>query len=397
MKTVLITVLTLALLAPAAGALETQISEPTLKEYIIGFYDGPSLRPGDSYMGDRVVAVDLDLHFAVVETLNPDALAAKANLDSNVRYVEYNDPMYGSVSFTPNDALWNNQYNWGPKKIGAESAWDRTLGSTAVKVSVVDSGVLAAHEDLQGSRFLAGYDYYRNDATPEDNCGHGTHTLSTIAASTNNAKGFAGYAQVTIASHKALDKAFGGCYGSTTALVNALKVSRDGGFHLSSNSWGSTASSSALNDAVNYAAAGGVTIVAAAGNEGPCTNCIGYPWRDTASNVIIVGATDSNDAKASFSNNGAQLDVVAPGVSVGAAYINVKGWGCTNTCYAQLSGTSMATPTTTGVLALIKTLHPTYTTAQLDSQIKSTAVDLGAAGFDNDFGFGRINAAAAVV
>ena len=398
-----LTLVLAALTAPTALALDpgsTEVSVKGAERYIVGFYGTPP--SGDSYLGERVVAADLDLNFLVVETSNAAALRAKAMLDADVRYVEYDDPFWATSSFVPNDYFWGHSANYGPKIVGAPVAWDLTLGSTAVKVAVIDSGVLATHEDLQGARFLAGYDYAEGDATPNDDCGHGTHVLATVASNTNNGKGFAGYAQVTVASLKGLDFVQGGCYGAQTWLVNALKAAADGGYHFSSNSWGG-AGGTAFNDAIAYAFNKGVVMTAAAGNSGPCTSCVGEPWASNGDKVIIVSATNALDAFAttytgstSGSSQGPTVDVSAPGDEIGQAYIQPKGSKCGNACYVKLSGTSMATPAVTGILALVKTLNPTFGYAELDARIKGTSVDLGLVGFDHQHGVGRVNAAAAV-
>ena len=400
----ILTLLVAALAAPTAlaldlGAAETAVQGP--QRYIVGFHGTPPA--GETYLGERVVARDLDLNFLVVETNSAAGLKAKAILDENVRYVEYDDPFWARSSFVPNDYFWTHSSNYGPKIVGAPLSWDLTLGSTAVKVAVIDSGVLATHEDLQGTRFVAGYDYAEGDATPNDDCGHGTHVLATVASNINNAKGFAGYAQVTVASLKGLDFVQGGCYGAQSWLAGALKGAADGGYHFSSNSWGGSTSSTTYNDAIAYAFNKGVVMTAAAGNSGPCTSCVGEPWVSNGDKVIIVSATNALDAFAttytgstSGSSQGPTVDVSAPGDEIGQAYIQPKGSKCANACYVKLSGTSMATPAVTGILALVKTLNPSFGYAELDARIKGTSVDLGLIGFDDQYGFGRVNAAAAV-
>lgn len=361
---------------------------PAVDHWMVGFHEMPLTLSGE-YLGQRIVREDEALRFVVVEVRDP-SFFVRVQQDKNVRYSEWDDPFFGKAFFTPNDAQYNNAGHWGTKKIKADLAWDRTLGSVSVKVAVIDSGLLKTHEEFAGSgRVLQGYDFDDGDSDPNDNCGHGTHVTGTIGATINNAKGIAGLAQVTILPVKGLDNnLIILCSGGTSQLASALRYARDQGAHFSSNSWGG-GSSTGITDAINYAHAGGVTQVAAAGNDGSCTNCVSEPWKSNAAKVIIVSSTTSTDTFSSFSSEGPQVDVAAPGSSIYSSYN-----GGTSS-YSTLSGTSMATPHVTGTLALVKTLNPSFTFNDLDNRIKTTAVDLGAAGFDNRFGYGRINADAA--
>ena len=129
----------------------------------------------------------------------------------------------------------------------------------------------------------------------------------------------------------------------------------------------------------------GVTIIAAAGNDGD--GSIDYPC--AFRHVICVGATDNGDGHAPFSNVNAYVDISAPGVSVASTY---PPFGCPGypLCYWQMSGTSMATPRVAGVAALVLSAWPAYTPDQIEAALENTAVDLGTAGRDDLFGYGRV-------
>lgn len=366
---------------------------PALPEdrYIVAFYKDPFLKEGQTYMGEPIVAVDHELLYIVVVTDTFPLFEARVMMDDNVRYLQWDNPHYGSIDLVPNDSRYGDAGHWGSKKIGAESAWDRTTGSTSVKVAMIDSGLNKAHEDITGSRVLAGWDYHNGDSDPNDESGcsyHGTHTTGTAGATINNARGIAGMSQHTILPFKALGSSWFGCTGSSTGLANALKAAGDQGAHVSSNSWGGGGVDSLLNDAIQYAHDRGVIHIAAAGNSGPCTNCVSEPWKSKASIVTIVASTTETDGQSSFSSEGAEIDVAAPGSNILSTTSGTSGYG-------SLSGTSMATPHVAGTAALIKALNPSWTFSQVDSQLKSTSVDLGPAGHDHDFGYGRISAAAA--
>ncbi|HWG91445.1 MAG TPA: S8 family serine peptidase [Candidatus Thermoplasmatota archaeon] len=388
-----IAIATLFVLAPAASAnlVDVAITAPAAPgAYIVGFHEMPDLTVGDSYNGAEITSTTPDLRFITVNVENFATFQAASLLDENVRYIE-TDVSDHKLHFVPNDYYWSHSSNWAFNKIGAPTAWDKTLGTTAVKNGHVDSGLNKGHEEYAGqSRVLGGWDFYSGDNNPDDGRGcswHGTHTTGSAAATINNGKGFPGMAQMQILPVKIFGG--GGCLAaSVTNLANALKYVGDQGAHVSSNSWGGGSYSTAINDAIIYSFNKGVIFVAAAGNS-DCTNCIGNPWKPVADKVIIVTATDVNDNGASFNSEGPEVDISAPGVDIGQSTSGTNG-------YHIMSGTSMATPHVTGLVGLIKTLNPSYGYSQIDNRIKSTAVDLGPAGHDSTFGYGRINAAAAV-
>lgn len=359
--------------------------------YIVGFSKDPGLKPGDTYMGAPVVEVNHALVFIVVTVRDVELFQLRVREDANAVYVEWDNPAYASIDFVPNDARYNDAGHWGSKKIGAEAAWDRTLGATSVKVAMIDSGVNRNHEDLTGSRLLQGWDFHNGDSDPNDESGcswHGSHTTGTAGATINNGVGIAGLSQHTMLPIKALGSSVWGCTGSDSGLSNALQYAADQGAHISSNSWGGGGASTTLQNAIQYAVDRGVMVIAAAGNDGPCTNCVSEPWKSKASVVTIVASTTSSDGQSSFSNEGAEIDVAAPGSNILSIAGGTNG-------YASLSGTSMATPHVSGAAALVKALNPSWSAGQIDQRLKDTAVDLGAGGFDHDFGHGRINVDAA--
>ncbi|HWH09482.1 MAG TPA: S8 family serine peptidase, partial [Candidatus Thermoplasmatota archaeon] len=369
--------------------------------FLVGFHDAPGYAVGDAYDGHRVVAVDEDLRFIVVETSAVDALRLKALGDASVRYLE-SDESDHRLHLVPNDALWNDPGMYGARIIGAPLAWDVTTGSTAVKVAHIDSGVRRTHEDLAGGRVLQGYDFYNNDPEPDDHTYcffHGTHTIGTTGATLNNGKGIAGLSLHTILPVKIFQgkspSFFNGCPTTTTAIVNALKYAADQGSHVSSNSWGGGSFSTAIDDAITYAHNKGTIHVASAGNSGPCTNCVGNPWKAAPTRSIIVSASNQNDQFAltwsgstGGSSEGPEVDVMAPGDDI----LSLK--GDADNSYRYMDGTSMAAPHVSGVAALVKALNPSFTFADVEARIKGTAVDRGET--SDRQGAGRLSASAAV-
>lgn len=362
--------------------------------YIVGFYELPQDRT--TYAGERVVKVDEDILYFVVESEDPQALSLRARLDDRVRYLEPDAPGGRELHFTPNDALYGDAGHYGSKIIGGEAAWDRTLGSTAVKVAMIDSGINHDHEDHQDGRVLQGFDFYNNDSDPEDSggaCGfHGTHTSGTAGATINNGKGIAGMSQHSILPIKIFQNVvsfpFQNCLApSDSTIADAIKFAGDQGAHVSSNSWGGGADSTAINDAIAYSHNKGVHHVASAGN-GQCNNCVSNPWNDVPSIATIVTATDSSDGAYTGNSKGPEVDVSAPGVDVLSTTSGTNG-------YSIYTGTSMAAPHVSGTIGLMKALDSTLDFATADQILKDTAVDLGTTGKDDTFGYGRINADAA--
>jgi thermitase len=292
-------------------------------------------------------------------------------------YVEYAEPNYIAHAFTiPNDPYWSSQ--WGLTKIEAPAAWDITTGSSSVIIAIVDSGIDLFHPDLSG-KLVSGYDFVNDDSTPQDDYGHGTHVAGIAAAKTNNGTGVAGLSwNAEIMPVKVLNDYGSGNYQD---LVNGIIFAANHGADIINLSLGGSAYSSTLKDAVEYAHGLGCVVVAAAGNN---NSSVSYPARYP--DVVAVAATDSNDQKAGFSNYGPEVDVAAPGVSIRSTYW----WG--SSTYGWLSGTSQASPHVAGLAALIWSVSPSLNNTQVESIIKQTADDLGAAGRDHDYGFGRINA-----
>lgn len=381
-----------ALVVPAAAtALDLRTDAATTERHLVGFFNDPGLNEGDLYMGERVVAVDRDLVFVVVETTSVDVLRAKAALDDNVRYLEP-DASDHQLQYTPNDPRYADAGHYGVKVTKTNLAWDTTRGSTAVKVAMIDSGLRKTHEDVAGSRVLQGYDFKNSDTNPEDTSGcsyHGTHTTGTALATINNGKGMAGVSQSMILPVKIFHPSFFGCGTTTTAIVNALKYAGDQGAHVSSNSWGGGSASTSINDAIKYAHNKGTNHVAAAGNSGSCTNCVGEPWKSNPTITVIVSCSDSADKFCSFSSQGPQVDVIAPGYNI----LSLSGSG--DTSYKQLSGTSMSCPHVAGVMALIETRYPGASFATVEGKIKNSADNIGL--ISDRQGAGRLDGQGAIV
>ncbi|MGD0495286.1 MAG: NosD domain-containing protein [Candidatus Bathyarchaeia archaeon] len=329
--------------------------------------------PVDSVlMGENTQAIVADVPLSTL-----DSFVSEAEKGGLASYIEPN--MRYQIDAVPNDPEWSKQ--WGLRTIEADWAWNTTVGSHSILVAVVDTGIDWQHPDLAANYVALGYNWVNNDPNPMDDNGHGTHCAGVIAATINNSLGIAGLAQVRIMGEKGLDASG---IGSSSELAKAIVHAVNQGANIISCSWGSSAESTVLHEAVRYAYEHGVVVVAAAGND--ATNVKHYPA--AFDEVVAVAATDELDNPASFTNYGDWLKVAAPGVNI---YSTVLGG-----TYAYMSGTSMATPHVSGVAALIWSMFPNMTRDQVWAQLQYTADDLGAPGFDVYYGFGRVNARKAV-
>jgi uncharacterized repeat protein (TIGR01451 family) len=367
------------LLTPSIAARSSFDPEEFL---VVGFLAPPPLARGDSFLGATVQRVDRTLKFVRVATNDSRRFQELARADNRVRYVEP-DPELQLIDFIPNDPRFGEQY--GPQHVRATEAWDTTLGDLDARVCILDTGVRYTHEDIAGARWLGGTDVYNGDADPSDDNGHGTHVAGIAAASINNAKGIAGIANVGIHGVKVLSS-----MGSAPFSVIASGIrwcSDNGGPRVVLNlSLGGEIGSTALRDAVQYAYGRGAIIVAAAGNGGPCTNCVEYPAKYPE--VIAVTCTTSSDTQCSYSSDGPESELAAPGDAVRSLYHT------SNTAYAIGSGTSMSTPHVSGVAALLWSHMTGLTNTALRDELRNNARDLGAAGWDQLYGYGLVDAKA---
>lgn len=374
-------VVTLAAVLVAGVATPSPAAPPSAQRYVVGFEQFPhGLRPGDAYNGGRVVRTDPVLRFAAVQSSTPALLIAGARTDPNVRYIE-EAPVLPLLQFTPDDPSFGTQY--GPQQVRAPVAWDTTVGTTTKNICVVDTGVRYTHQDLAGARWLGGYDFVNLDADPIDDHGHGTHVAGIAAGSTNNGAGIAGVAQVGILAAKVLNSSGSGAWDW---VASGIRWCADNGGHVINMSLGG-GPSTVLLDAVRYAYNKGSLLVAASGN-GSCSNCVIYPAAYTE--VVAVSCTMSNKKSCTFTSKGKQVELAAPGYQVLSTY------NAADDAYTTMSGTSMSTPHVSGVAALVWSYVPALTGQGLRSVLQSTAGDLGTVGKDNVFGYGLVDARAAL-
>jgi thermitase len=316
---------------------------------------------------------------------DPSMAIARLRQDAYVQYAGPN-PIYRH-QFTVNDPRSAEQKGLGI--IGMGKAWDLSLGDPRVVIAVIDSGADLNHPDLRPN-LVAGYNVISQGQTPpQDDNGHGTHASGIAAAATDNRDGIAGTCpRCKLMPIKALD-----AEGAGTAFDVALGLvwAVDHGAQVVNMSLGGPQSDPTLERAVRYALNRNVPVVVAAGNES--TSELRYPA--AINGVISVGAVDNNRELAGFSNFGSWVTVVAPGVQIlstmplnSVFMTNNEGY---KTGYDFMDGTSMAAPIVAGLVGLMRSRHPQLTPAQIKNRLEGTAIDLGAPGFDEQFGHGMIN------
>jgi subtilisin family serine protease len=306
------------------------------------------------------------------------AVVALLKNHPNLKYAELDKRV--AVSATTNDTYLGSE--WHISKIGADVAWDKTQGA-GVTIAILDSGVDGTHPDLAAS-MVPGYNIYDNNTNTADVCGHGTKVAGAAAASANNAAGVAGVAgQAKIMPVRIayVDPTYG-CYAYYSTIASGITWAADHGARVVNVSYAYLPTSSAVISAANYLKSKGGLMFASAGNY---ARDEGFTPTDS---MISVSATDSNDNLAGFSSFGNFVSLSAPGAGI---YTTVQGGS-----YSAVNGTSFSAPVAAGVAALMMAANPSLSNTKIESLMYSTAVDLGAAGRDAAFGYGRVNAAAAV-
>lgn len=328
------------------------------------------LRSADAALEERVAPLDLSL----VEVAPADAAAVVASLESSpkVEYVE-RDAVVRAATAIPNDALFTSQ--WGLQLLELPGAWRLAPKGSTVPVAVLDSGVDASHPDLQGV-VGSGIDLVNGDADATDDNGHGTSAAGVIAARADNGVGGAGVCRTcSILPVKVLDRSGA---GTTSVVARGIVWAADNGARVINLSLGSSVPTQSLQDAVAYANAKGVVVVASAGNAGTFDKL--YPAADPG--VLSVGGTDMRDVLYEWSNRGAWVRLAAPGCNTAPAL------GGT---YVVFCGTSSAAPVVAGLAALALAQAPTAQREQVER-----ALGTGVARVEDVAG-GRVNARQALV
>ena len=378
---------------------------------------------------DRIQSVGVEEVLAARRAARISAVTPRAGVGTSVaEIIDYYNSLPG-VEYaerdqwvyalgTPDDAFYDRQWNFAQLRM--PEVWEVQAGRSEVVVAVVDSGIYrgSGMDDLATTSFVPGYNAianndgssYSSDDTSDDNS-HGTHVAGTVAQSTNDAYGVAGMAYgVSLMPVKVLGQDGSGSLGD---IIEGIYWAVDNGADVINLSLGRSAAygpNQLEQDAVRYAHENGVVVVAAAGNEG--TDQVGYPaaYDDY---VVAVGATRYDKTRAYYSNYGASLDLVAPGGDIGVdqdgdGYLDailqqtIEGYNDQSdqtdytVAHYGYQGTSMASPHVAALAALLLSRNPELTPSQVSTVMQDSAVDAGASGRDDEYGYGLIDPLAAI-
>jgi hypothetical protein len=322
--------------------------------------------------GGRLRVVRFDGEPSAYRSAAKGTTVVSSEADTVVRSLGATDPMRPA--------------QWALNRASFEAAWAVGKGY-GVKVAVVDTGVRGDHEDL-AANMLQGKDFVQSGGNGwNDQNGHGTHVAGIIAAAANNGRGIAGGAPgVKILPVRVLD-ANGSGYSSNVAA--GVIWAADQGARVINLSLGGTAPSSGTREAIKYANSKGAIVLAAAGNGAQSGNQAIYPA--AFPEAVAVGAVDTNLNRAAFSNYGWYLDIAAPGVGIRSTFNG------STTSYADMSGTSMATPYASAAAAVVASVNKKASANGIRNFLQHSATDLGPAGADPQFGSGFINPHAAAL
>ena len=383
---------------------------------------------------DRIESVNGLVVIEDEDGLDADAVVNEYRDLPDVEYVEPNytisldpepqgavPPSYlDSATAGPNDPMFGEQWSLDNKgqrggqakaDISALAAWNKTKGTDKVVVAVLDSGVDYTHPDLVNNIWVRpasiarysdnelgtvddahGFNAIDNTGDPMDENGHGTHCAGIIGAEGDNSEGIAGINwTVEIMPLKFMNANGSGTTADAIKAINYVIDRKRAGVNVRviNASWGSTAKSRALEDAIRKAGDEGILFVAASGNSSADSDrSPHYPAGYNLPNVISVAALNRSDELASFSNYGAKsVHIAAPGAEILSTWLNGT--------FEEHSGTSMATPEVVGVAALVLSVEPNLSVKDLRQRLFDSVDPLPALKGKVMTG-GRINAARAV-
>lgn len=281
---------------------------------------------------------------------------------------------------------------WNVEAINAPKAWEQGITGRGIKVAIMDTGI-ALHEELPNVVKRVSFvendpTTPRNEADPYDHNGHGTHVAGIIGAKVGGQGVFqrdiVGVApDVSLYSLKVMDENS----GTVLDLIEAIDWAIANNMDIINLSLGLTTHVQLLQDAVDRAYQAGILVVAASGNDGNGSP-VNYPAKYNS--VIAVSSVDWDGGISSFSSTGKEIEFTAPGSDF-TSNMHIISTSPFIEKYTGLGGTSQAAPHVTGFLTLLMQKNPLMTASEIRMELRRYAVDIGVAGRDELYGFGRIN------
>lgn len=346
------------LVMPRAGLPEQAMTK------MLDEHGGKARKIGQS----NLYIVDLPAH------ASEKAVAARLSHNPAFKFAEVDEKV--EPALIPNDPYYGSA--WHLPKIGAPAAWDLSHG-WGVTIAILDSGVDSTHPDLAAS-LVPGWNFFDNNSNTADVYGHGTKVAGAAAAAGDNSVGVSGSSIKSKIMPLRVTSTDG--MGYYSMIAQGIIYAADRGVKVANASFLGLTNSASIQNAAQYMKNKGGLVLVSGGNTGAQESYT------ATSSMISVSATDANDYRASWSSYGSYITVAAPGVNI---WTTTRGGG-----YGGASGTSFASPVTAGVVALMMALGTTLPSSQIENLLFSTTVDLGAAGRDPYFGYGRIDAARAL-
>jgi Subtilase family/Bacterial Ig domain/Fervidolysin N-terminal prodomain len=317
----------------------------------------------------------LNVRVLHVPAAKRDRVVDALSHNPNIEFAEKNS--IASLGAMTDDLYVTCGYEWHLSQIKAFDAWNINTGDPATTIAICDTGVAPSQPDLAG-KLLPGYNFYANNTDTADDYGHGTAVAGTAAAQGNNGIGVAGVAWAASILPIKISDPTG--YATYSNMAKALTYAVDHGARVINISFYGSSSSSTLQSAADYVWNHNGIVFACAGNTG--TSAPQYPA--ACRNVIAVSAVDYSDAVVTWSSYGSDISLSAPGVGIWTT--NRDG------TYGAWSGTSFASPITAAAAALLLAYDPQMTNTRLVQLLEGNSDDLGIAGYDIYYGYGRVNA-----
>lgn len=393
---------------------------------IVVYKDGTSVKTIEKQLSandsstERISRIDSDTRYAVADVPEDQTVSETIKDYEKNSNVDYAQPNYLYKAYT-NDTYYSSLWHLNTVKAVSAASYYSSLGATSkVKVAVLDTGVAVSHNDLSTcfdsslSVDITSSDSGDYSKLSGDSVGHGTHVTGIIGATAGNGLGVAGVGSTITGNNmdvfvenvfryynadpsNDIDEA--GYYSDTTDIINGLYYAIKNGAKVINMSLGYVSSpgsscNSALATALDSCESNGITVVCAGGNDGN-DEYARYPnYPADYDTCISVTATDATNDHAYYSSYNSYKDIAAPGTRLLSTYNEFN--SDYDGYYVMMSGTSMASPVVAGIVASMYSVNPSLTPSEIRSILYDTATDLGTSGRDDYYGYGLVNAYAAL-